>query len=183
MHTPYSICLLHAHSDWLCLSKFLRHTDFSLPPTPTTLIALHILEFLSCFLVHKCELFIWWPSNSGWSTYAGHKHQSVYNNLRSLKTASDHPGVLKCTWSLKSICLVCYGGNAPQRSLAWPQTVFLRGWRGCVQSTLLPVSLRLFIMIPRQTPMVNNEELLYMQIFMFYKYSPGFSAHPFPEGT
>lgn len=54
LHLPY----MHIRIGCVYLSKFLRHTDFSLPPTLTTLIALHILEFLSCFLVHKCELFI-----------------------------------------------------------------------------------------------------------------------------
>lgn len=177
---------MHIRIGCVYLPEFLRHTDFSLPPTPITLIALHILEFLSCFVVHKCELVIWCTSNSWCSTYAGHKYQSVYINWRSLKTALDHPAILKRTRRQKYICLVCYCGNTPQRSLAWPRTVFLRGWRGCVGSTLGPVSLLtipLFIMIPRQTSMVNSEDLLSVWIFIFYKSSPGFSAHPFLEGT
>lgn len=83
---------MHIRIGCVYLSKPLRHTDFSLPPTLITWRALHILEFLSWFVVRKCELFFfWWASNSWCSTYAGHKYQCVYINGRSLKTAVDHP--------------------------------------------------------------------------------------------
>lgn len=113
---------MHIQIGCVYLSKPLRHTDFSLPPTLITRIALHILEFLSWFVVRKCELFFFFderpildvPHMLGTNISVFISTEDPYKLLWTI-----HPGILESTRSRrKYICLVCCGGNAPQGSLA-----------------------------------------------------------------